>query len=137
MGKSRAALAVQIALVAACACQTACYHPAQIWPSPLTPGTQVTANFIWPRAISMENDSMIVVRELRGTVVTLFPDRLVMRLTGVPEQPTRSVWAGRAATVPLDSATTITRSEFNESGAALMAVAGIAVVFAVIGSLPP
>ena len=127
----------RVVLVAACIAATACVHQAQFWPTPLTAGTQVTAKFSWPRAIALGTDSVLVITELSGNVVALHGDTLIVRVTNVPDQPTRAMWAGREAIVPLDSATRVTHPEFDQSAIALMAVAGIAFVYAFIGSLPP
>lgn len=125
-----------VALVITCMSVTACSHPAQIWPTPLTPGAQVTAKFTSPRAIPLGHDSVLVAEVLSGEIVALHGDTLVMRLTMVPEQTTRAAWLGREASVPLDSATRIMHSEFNQSSSALLVAAGFAFVFAFIGSLP-
>ena len=125
------------AIVTACISATACVHRAQVWPSPLSEGNQVTAKFDSPRAIGLGNDSLFVVTELSGSVVAIRGDTLLVRLTNAPGQPDRGRWVGRDAIVPLDSTTTVTRAEFDQSTIALMAVAGFAFVYAFIGSLPP
>ena len=115
---------------------TACFHSAQVWPAPLTPGREVTANFAIPRAIVVGGDVSLVVQELSGRVVAVHADTLVVRLNKVPEQPDHKRWLGREAAFTLDSTTTISSTGFDRSAIGMMAVAGIAVVFAFIGSLP-
>lgn len=135
--RRRVTALARMAVVTTCLLATACVHRAQVWPSPLREGNQVTAKFDSPRAIGFGIDSLFVATELSGSVVAIRGDTLVVRLTDVPGQPGRRTWVGREAIVLLDSATTVTRAEFDQSSIALMAVAGIAFVYAFIGSLPP
>lgn len=127
----------RIALIAVCIGATACVHRAQVWPSPIVAGNQVTAKFTVPRTVGLDDESTLVVREMSGTVVSLRADTLVLRLTAVPDEPSRGRWGRHDAIIPLDSTTTVTRAEFDPSAVALMAVAGISFVYAFIGSLPP
>ena len=115
---------------------TACFHSAQVWPAPLSPGREVTATFAVPRAIVVGSDSSLVVQELSGRVVAVHADTLVVRLNKVPDQPDRKRWLGREAAFTLDSTTTVSATGFDRSAVGLMAVAGIAAVYAFIGSLP-
>lgn len=115
---------------------SACVHQAQVWPSRLANGSQVTAKFEVPRAITLDNDSTLVVKELNGTIRSISGDTIIIALTSVPEAPTHTLWRGRSATIPLDSTTKVTHAEFDQYAVALMAVGAISFVYGFIGSLP-
>ncbi len=87
----------------------------QAWPPPLASGTPVTVRFTAPRSIAFEvevgRDSVAAVRELQGRVVSLHGETLVVRVTRISEGTAGGRMVGRPATVVLDSATLVTRSE--------------------------
>ena len=92
-----------------------CVRTVQAWPPPLASGTPVTVRFTAPRSIAFEvevgRDSVAAVRELQGRVVSLHGETLVVRVTRIPEGTAGGRIVGRPATVVLDSATIVTRSD--------------------------
>jgi len=100
-----------------CTGASGCVRTVQAWPPPLPSGTSVTVRFASPRSIAFEveagRDSVAAVRELEGTVVSLHGETLVVRVTRIPDGAAGGRIVGRAATIALDSATTVTRSELD------------------------
>ena len=98
-----------------CTGASGCVRTVQAWPPPLASGTPVTVRFTAPRSIAFEvevgRDSVAAVRELQGRVVSLHGETLVVRITRMPEGTAGERMVGRPATVILDSATLVTRSE--------------------------
>ena len=98
-----------------CTGVSGCVRTVQAWPPPLASGTPVTVRFTARRSIAFEvevgRDSVAVVRELQWHVVSLQGETLVVRITRIPEGTAAGRIVGRPATVVLDSATLVTRSE--------------------------
>ena len=89
----------------------------QAWPPPLSSRTPITVRFTAPRSIAFEveggRDSVAAVRELQGRVVSLRGETLVVRVTRIPDGAAGGRILGRPATIVLDSATIVTRSELD------------------------
>ena len=100
-----------------CTGASGCVRTVQAWPPPLFSGTPITVRFTAPRSIAFEveggRDSVTVARELQGRVVSLHGETLVVRVTRIPEGATDGRIVGRPATIVLDSATIVTRSELD------------------------
>jgi hypothetical protein len=94
-----------------------CVRTVQAWPPPLTSDTPVTVRLAQARTIAFEGvsgrDSVADVRELQGRVVYLHGDTLVLRVTHAPTAAGGARMVGRPATVRLDSATLVTRTEID------------------------
>ena len=114
-----------------------CVRTVQAWPPPLTPGTPVRGHFATPRLVVYQRgrlqDSVAGVRELRGLVVALRGDTLVLR---VKSDPTRSADESREAeretTVALDQSTTGTRTEIDSWKLSYAFLAGTVLIFAAL-----
>ena len=108
-------LASLLACALLCTGASGCVRTVQAWPPPLASGTPVTVRFTAPRSIAFEvevgRDSVAIVRELQGRVVSLHGEILVVHVTRIPEGAARGRIVGRPATLVLDSATIVTRSE--------------------------
>jgi hypothetical protein len=72
------------------------------------------------------------VRELHGRVVSLRPDTLVIRVTHAPIAAAGDRIIGRRATIILDSATVVTRSEVDAWKVGYGVLASAVLIFYVI-----
>lgn len=102
----------------ALAALTGCTRAVQAWPPPLPTGTTVTVRFSQPRVIVFhdagKSDSATAVKALRGRVVTLNRDSLVLMVSKEWNAATEeSRLSGREIQVPLDQATVVTASEID------------------------
>ena len=106
----------------------------QTWPPPLASGTPVAVRFAAPRSIAFEvagnRDSILMVRELQGRVVSLNGETLVVRVTRIPQGAGGGRIVGRTATVNLDSATIVTRSEVDRWKVGYGILASVVLIFA-------
>ena len=113
---------------------TGCTRNVQAWPPPIAPGTTVTVRFSAPRVIALNDaskpDSVVGVKELRGSVVSLDHDTLVVLvskernvLTEKPRLP------GRQIQVLLDQSTIVTGSEIDGWKFAYGLLAGAVLIF--------
>ena len=106
----------------------------QAWPPPLASGTPVAVRFAAPRSIAFhvngERDSILVVRELQGRVVSLDGQTLVVRVTRIPQGASGGPIVGRTATIDLDSATIVTRFEVDGWKVGYGILATVVLIFA-------
>ena len=98
--------------VLTCAAVLGCARTVQAWPPPLSSGTPVTVRFATSHTIVFDpagnRDTVTMVRELQGRVVSLHGDTLMVRVTRSPQGEAAT---GRVARIVLDSGTVVTRSE--------------------------
>jgi hypothetical protein len=117
-----------------CTGPSGCVRTVQAWPPPLASGTPVAVRFAAPRSIAFKvdggRDSILMVRELRGRVVSVNRETLVVRVTRVPQGATRGPIVGGTATVGLDSATIVTRSEVDGWKVGYGILATVVLIFA-------
>jgi hypothetical protein len=109
----------------------------QAWPPPLTPGTDVSVHFAAPRLVVYQRgrlqDSVASVRELRGLVVALRGDTLVLRVrSNRADSAGRSGEAERETTLVLDQSTTVTRTEIDSWKFSYAILAGSVLIFAAL-----
>ena len=114
-----------------------CMRTVQAWPPPLTPGTTVRVHFATPRLVVYQRgrlqDSVAGVRELRGLVVALRGDTLVMRVkSDRASSADESREAERETTVVLDQSTTVTRTEIDSWKFSYAFLAGTVLIFAAL-----
>jgi len=126
-----------LALAVCCVGTAGCFHQTQAWPIALDPGSTVVVSFAQPRAVSIGNDSLLVMTGLSGRVQAFHADTLIVSLTGVTSDASRKAWAGRAAAFRLDSTTTVLHTEFEKGSIPFVIIAGLVGFYAFIGSLPP
>jgi hypothetical protein len=75
-------------------------------------------------------DSVADVRELKGRVVSLRGDTLVIRVMGAPKSDKEGRIVGKTATVLLDSASIVTRSEVDGWKVGYVVLASAVLIFA-------
>ena len=114
-----------------------CVRTVQAWPPPLTPGTAVRVHFATPRLVVYQQgqlqDSLAGVRELRGIVVALRGDTLVLRVTSDRKDSTgNSSEAKRESRLVLDQSTTVTRTEIDGWKFSYALLAGSVLIFAAL-----
>ena len=114
-----------------------CVRTVQAWPPPLAPGTAVRIHFATPRLVVYERgqlqDSVARVPELRGRVVAVRGDTLVVRVMGDrAESAGKSNEAERQATLVLDQSTTVTRTEIDSWKFSYALLAGAVLIFAAL-----
>jgi hypothetical protein len=132
-GLQTRSIALALALVGA----TGCVRTVQAWPPPLIPGTAVRVQFASPRLVVYQRgllrDSVAGVPELRGRVVALRGDTLVLRVKSDPVASTgNSREAERQATLVLDQSTTVTRTEIDGWQISYALLAGTVLIFAAL-----
>ncbi len=113
---------------------TGCTRNVQVWPPPATSGTAVIVHFNDPRVIVFDNagkpDSVAGVKELRGPVISLQHDTLVVRVL-----KERNVFGdtprltGREVSVLLDQSTALIASEADGWKFAYGLLAGAVLIF--------
>jgi hypothetical protein len=126
---------ISLALVLAGA--IGCVRTVQAWPPPLIAGTAVRVHFATPRLVvyqrGLVQDSVAGVREMRGLVVALRGDTLVMRVKSERDRSTdQSREAERETTVVLDQSTTVTRTEIDSWKFSYALLAGSVLIFTVL-----
>jgi hypothetical protein len=126
---------ITIALLLAGA--SGCVRTVQAWPPPLTPGTAVRVHFAAPRLVVYRRgrvqDSVAGVQELRGLVVRLRGDTLVLRVkSDRARSADESREAEREATLVLDQSTTVTRTEIDGWKFSYALLAGTVLIFAAL-----
>lgn len=126
-------ITIALAFIAA----SGCVRTVQAWPPPLTPGTAVRVQFATPRLIVYQRgqlrDSVAGVPELRGQVVALRGDTLVMRvMSDRAGRASDSPEAERQTTVVLDQLTTVTRMEIDGWKFSYAILAGSVLIFAAL-----
>lgn len=130
--RTSAHLLVYCALL--CAGILGCARTVQAWPPPLTTDTPVTVRLAVPRSLVFEGevgrDSVAAVRELQGRVVSLRGNTLVIRVTRVPNEGVGGWIVGRRTTILLDSATFVTRSEFDSWKIGYGILASVVLIYA-------
>lgn len=94
-------------------------------------------NFAQPRPVGIGNDSVLILTGLTGRVQALHSDTLIVSLTEVTGDVSRSAWTGHVAAFALDSSTTVVHTEFDKGSIPLVIIAGLVGFYAFIGSLPP
>jgi len=114
-----------------------CVRTVQAWPPPLTPGTAVRVQFATPRLVvyqrGQQKDSVAGVPELRGQVVALRGDTLVLRvMSDRAENADKSPATERSATLVLDKSTTVTRTEIDGWKLSYAFLAGTVLIFAAL-----
>ena len=114
-----------------------CVRTVQAWPPPLTPGTAVRVHFATPRVVVYQRgrlqDSVAGVPELRGRVVALRGDTLVLRVKSDRKDSTgNSREEERESTLVLDQSTTVTRTEIDGWKFSYALLAGSVLIFAVL-----
>lgn len=114
-----------------------CVRTVQAWPPPLTPGTAVRVHFATPRLVVYQRgqlqDSAAGVQELRGQVVALRGDTLVVRvMSDRAENADKSSEAERSVTLVLDKSTTVTRTEIDGWKLSYAFLAGSVLIFAAL-----
>jgi hypothetical protein len=125
-------LTFALALVGA----SGCVRTVQAWPPRLTPGTAVRVQFA-PRLVVYQRgqlkDSVAGVPELRGQVVALRGDTLVVRvMSDRAENADKSPETERSATLVLDQSTTVTRTEIDGWKLSYAFLAGSVLIFAAL-----
>jgi len=126
-----------ITLALSLAAASGCVRTVQAWPPPLTPGSTVRVHFATPRLVVYQRgrvqDSVAGVRELRGLVVALRGDTLVLRLMNDrTDSAGKSREAEREATLALDQSTTVTRTEIDGWKVSYAFLAGSVLIFAAL-----
>ena len=126
---------ITLALVLAGA--SGCVRTVQAWPPPLTPGTAVRVHFATPRVVVYQRgrlqDSVAGVPELRGLVVALRGDTLVLRVTSDRKDSAgKSGEAERETKLVLDQSTTVTRTEIDSWKLSYAFLAGSVLIFAAL-----
>jgi hypothetical protein len=126
-------IALALPLVAA----SGCARTVQAWPPPLTPGTAVRVHFATSRLVVYQRgrlqDSVAAVPELRGRVVSLRGDTLVLRvLSDRAGSAGNSSGGERQTTVVLDQSTTVTRTEIDGWKISYAVLAGTVLIFAAL-----
>jgi hypothetical protein len=114
-----------------------CVRTVQAWPPPLTAGTAVRVHFAAPRLVVYQRgrvqDSVAGVRELRGLVVALRGDTLVMLVkSDRPRSADESREAESETTLVLDQSTTVTRTEIDSWKFSYALLAGSVLIFAAL-----
>ena len=114
-----------------------CVRTVQAWPPPLAPGSAVRVHFAAPRLVVYQRgrvqDSVAGVRELRGLVVGLRGDTLVLRMkSDRASSADESREAERETTVVLDQSTTVTRTEIDGWKFSYALLAGTVLIFAAL-----
>lgn len=125
-------ITLALALVGA----SGCVRTIQAWPPPLTPGAAVRVHFAAPRLVVYQSgrlqDSVAGVPELRGRVVSLRGDTLVLRVNDRADSAGKSREAERQATLVLDQSTTVTRTEIDGWKFSYALLAGTVLIFAAL-----
>lgn len=126
-------ITIALALVGA----SGCVRTVQAWPPPLTPGTAVRVHFATPRLVVYERgrlqDSVASVPELRGRVVALRGDTLVLRVISEgADSAGKTREAERRTTLVLDQSTTVTRTEIDGWKFSYALLAGTVLIFAAL-----
>ena len=114
-----------------------CVRTVQAWPPPLAPGTNVRVHFAAPRLVVYQHgrvqDSVAGVRELRGLVVALRGDTLVLRVkSDRARSADESREAERETTLILDQSTTVSRTEIDGWKISYALLAGSVLIFAAL-----
>jgi hypothetical protein len=120
------------ALLIACGAAAACGgHPpaAPVMPSP---GADVKVTFVQPHAISVRQDSALVLSELSGRLLAVRGDTVVLRLTRVPGQGNTKAWAGHEVRFTRDEDTRIVQTSFDGTATSAIALAGISWILIVL-----
>jgi hypothetical protein len=112
-----------------------CVRTVQAWPLPLDEGTAVRVHFATPRLVVYQRgrlqDSVAGVSELRGGVVALRGDTLVLRVMNNPTASTGNLREVESqTTVVLDQSTTVTRTEIDGWKLSYAFLAGAVLIFA-------
>lgn len=126
---------ITLALILAGA--SGCVRTVQAWPPPLTPGTAVRVHFSTPRLVvyqeGLVQDSVAGVPELRGLVVALRRDTLVLRVkSDRARSADESREVERETTLVLDQSTTVTRTEIDGWKLSYAFLAGSVLIFAAL-----
>ena len=115
---------------------TGCVRTVQVWPPPIPTEAPVTVRFIGSRTLVFESeggrDSVTAVREVRGRVVSVKADTLVLRVTGAPSAADGAGTMGGLVTVLLDSQTRVTRSEVDAWKVGYAILATSVLIFAIL-----
>ena len=124
---------ITLALVLAGA--SGCVRTVQAWPPPLTEGTTVRVLFATPRLVVYQRgrlqDSVAGVTELRGRVVALRGDTLVLRVMNNPTAATGNLREAESqTTVVLNQSTTVTHTEIDGWKLSYAFLAGVVLIFA-------
>jgi len=126
---------IVLALVLAGA--SGCVRTVQAWPPPLTPGTAVRVHFATRRVVVYQHeqlqDSVASVRDLRGRVVALRGDTLVLRVNDDRTDSTsESRSAERQTKLVLDQSTTVSRTEIDGWKVSYALLGGSVLIFAAL-----
>src|SRR2546423_3259736 len=113
---------------------TGCTRKVQAWPPPLPIGTTVTIRFGAPHVLVFDErnhkDSVAGVGELKGTVLNLRNDTVLIGVTNVRSTSVdNSRLVGREVAIPLDRTTVVTRSEVDSWKFAYGLLAGAVLIF--------
>ena len=124
-----------ILLASVVAAASGCVRTVQAWPPPITAGSTVDVRFAVPRLVVFERgllkDSVARVRELRGAVLAVHNDTLVLLVSGSQSaNATGSRTVERRATIALDQSTLVTTSEVDGWKFAYALLAGCVLIFA-------
>lgn len=108
-----------------------------MWPPPLSPGRTVHTHFATPRVVVFEHgalkDSVAGIRDLRGTVLELRGDTVLLSVESVKQDnASESDLRGRRATVALDQSTIVTLSEIDGWKFSYALLAGTVLIFAAL-----
>jgi hypothetical protein len=114
-----------------------CVRTVQAWPPPLNSGTAVRVHFATPRLVVFQRgqhvDSVAGVPELRGRVVALHGDTLVLRvMSDRPDSTGKSREVERQTTLVLDQSTTVTSTEIDGWKFSYAILAGAVLIFAAL-----
>jgi hypothetical protein len=127
-------LSRSIAIVAVAAAAIGCVRTVQAWPPPLVPGTAVRVRFAAPRTVVFDRgtarDSVPGVQDLRGDVLSIRGDTLVLRVSGDPNGTTGESTLERQTTIALNQSMTVTSSQIDGWKFAYALLSGVVLVFA-------
>jgi hypothetical protein len=123
---------ISLALLAGCVCS--CMRTVRAWPPPLAPGTTVDVHFAVPTIVVFERgvakDSVRGIRDLRGTVLAVHGDTLVLSAaSAVSVNAGETNMRDRRATLALDQSTIVTLREMDGWKFAYALLAGSVLIY--------
>ncbi|MFL5560751.1 MAG: hypothetical protein ACJ79K_04665 [Gemmatimonadaceae bacterium] len=122
----------RLALVSALGATTACGGRPPVPPPMPSPGTDVKVTFVQPHGINVRPDSVLVVSELSGRLLSVHGDTIALRLTRVPGQGNTKAWAGHEVRFTRDDDVKIVQTSFDGTATSAIALAGISWILIVL-----